>query len=109
MGLERGREKLTQAVRILAEEKGRVKDRLLIAYASQLCLVNIRDDMPKDLFAPFTNLHNALSDADMPYGRGERAAQKIDALTEDEAAARAADIFQLFLKIQSAPPEPHSR
>lgn len=101
MGVEQGREKLKQAVGILADEKGRVKDRLLIAYASQLCLVNLRDDLPENLYTEFANLRNALSDADMPYGSGERAAEKIGALTEEEAAAQARNIFQLFLKLHS--------
>jgi hypothetical protein len=100
MALGNGRERFTQAVGILADEKDRIKERLLIAYASQLSLINAKDDLPNDLINDFFLLRNALSDAEMPYGSGERAAKKLKALNEDEASSLAKTIFSMFLKLQ---------
>ena len=76
MAIEDGRERFMRAVGILADEKDRIKDRLLIAYASQLSRVNAREDLPPALLDDFILIRNAVSDADMPYGEGERAARK---------------------------------
>jgi hypothetical protein len=90
------RERLEGAVRALAEEKGRIKERLLIAYASQLSLINPTSDVPDEFLADFYLLKKALSDAEMPYGEGERAADKIQAMTEDEASATAGEIVSFY-------------
>ena len=99
MALGDGRERFKRAVGILADEKDRIKERLLIAYASQLSLINAKDDLPNDLINDFYSLRNALSDAEMPYGSGERAAKKLKAMNEDEASSLAKTIFSTFLKL----------
>jgi hypothetical protein len=99
MALRDGRERFKRAVGILADEKDRIKERLLIAYASQLSLINAKDDLPSDLIKDFYSLRNALSDAEMPYGSGERAAKKLKDMTEDDASSLARSIFSLFLKL----------
>jgi hypothetical protein len=99
MALGDGRERFKRAVGILADEKDRIKERLLIAYASQLSLINAKDDLPSDLIKDFYSLRNALSDAEMPYGSGERAAKKLKDMTEDDASSLARSIFSLFLKL----------
>jgi hypothetical protein len=93
------REKFEQAVRALAEEKGRIKERLLVAYASQLSLIDPPADVPDELLADFYLLKNALSDAKMPYGEGERAADKVQAMTEDQASATAGEIVSFFVRL----------
>ena len=102
MALEDGRERFKRAVEILVDENERVKDRLLIAYASQLSLLDAKQDLPPELLDDFYALRNALSNAEMPYGSGERAAKKIQALSEDEASAWARNIFSLFLELIGA-------
>ena len=92
------RERLQKAVSILADEKGRIKDRLLIAYASQLSNLDPAA-LPRVITEEFQGLRFALSDADMPYGYGERAATKIHAMSEDEAAKQAQAIFRMFLAV----------
>jgi hypothetical protein len=99
MPLDKGRERMERAVKILAEEKDRVKDRLLVAYASQLCLIDAADDLPDELRNDFYDLRNQLSDAEMPYGEGEHAAEKLRGMSEDQASALAGRIFSMFLKI----------
>jgi hypothetical protein len=93
------RERFEQAVRTLAEEKGRIKERLLIAYASQLSLINPPADVPDELLTDFYLLKKTLSDVEMPYGEGERAADKVEAMSEDEASASASAIVSFFLRL----------
>ncbi|HEY2841392.1 MAG TPA: hypothetical protein VGJ26_19700 [Pirellulales bacterium] len=100
MSLEDGRRRFTQAVAILADEKGRIKDRLLIAYASQLSLLNANQDLSHDLLDDYLMLRYALSDADVPYGYGERAAKKLEQMSEDEASELAKRIFSIFLSLE---------
>src|SRR5512143_3855679 len=98
MSLDDGRERLQHAVQILVEEKDRIKQRLLVAYASQLSLIDPRHDLPQELTNNFYSLRNALSDAEMPYGLGEHAAEKIQAMSDDEASELAGKILSLFLE-----------
>ncbi len=104
MALSDGRERFTRAAAILADEKGRIKDRLLIAYASQLSLLNAKQDLPPELIEPFYAVQIALSDAEMPFGYGEHAAKKLTAMNEDEASALARGIFSIFLKLGGLSP-----
>jgi hypothetical protein len=99
MSLEDGRKRFKRAAGILAEEKDRIKDRLLIAYASQLSLIDANEDLPHDLIDDFCTLRNALSDAEMAYGSGERAAEKIRAMDEEEASSWASKIFATCLEL----------
>ena len=88
------------------DEKDRIKDRLLIAYASQLSLVEAREDLPPELLDEFFLIRNALSDAEMPYGSGERAAQKLKAMSEDQSSSLARNIFSMILKLHGLGSEP---
>ncbi|HUY92044.1 MAG TPA: hypothetical protein VMV10_25105 [Pirellulales bacterium] len=105
MALSEGRARFTRAVRILADEKAEVKERLLTAYAAQLSRVNPRDDLPADLLPDYYEFRNAISDADVPYGSGERAAKKIRDMTDDQASALAGSIFDMFLGLCGSPAE----
>jgi hypothetical protein len=98
MAFQNVRERFQKAVGVLADEKGRIKDRLLVAYASQLSNLD-PTALPRLISEEFQALKIALSDADMPYGYGERAAKKIHDMTEDEAAKQAQAIFRMFLTV----------
>ena len=98
MSLENGRERLERAVGILVDEKDRIKERLLVAYASQLSRIHRTEDLPEHLIGDFAELKNAVSDAEMPYGFGENASKKIKALSEDEASRYARTIYSMFLR-----------
>ena len=88
-----------KSVGILLDEKGRIKERLLTAYASQLSSINPKDDLPEPLLEEFMGIRYSLSDEGMPYGYGEHAAEKMKELSEDEASEIARRIFALFLKL----------
>lgn len=87
------------AVGILADEKGKVKERLMVAYASQLSSIRPQDDLPEQLSDDFRRIRYALSDEGMPYGFGEHAAKKLHDMTEEEASEVAREIFWLFLRL----------
>ena len=70
-------ETFRRAVQILVDENEKIKERLLIAYASQLSLVCPNVDLPRELIDDFQRLRYALSDAEMPYGYGQRASKKL--------------------------------
>jgi hypothetical protein len=93
------RETFRRAVQILVDENEKIKERLLIAYASQLSLIRPNADLPAELIDEFQGLRYALSDAEMPYGYGERAAKKLHDMSDDEASELARTIFSLFLRI----------
>ncbi len=99
MAVGDGRERFKKAVGILVDEEDRIKDRLLIAYASQLSLVKATEDLPAELVNDFYDIRNALSDAEMPYGTGERAAKKLHDMSDDEASLLAKGIYSIFLKL----------
>lgn len=101
MTLLDAQKRFENAVRILVQEPDRISDRLLIAYVSQLSLIDAKADLPEGVYGDFLALRNAISDAEMPYGDGERAATKIKAMTEREASKLAGDILSMFLKLDS--------
>jgi hypothetical protein len=99
MAVGDGRGRFEKAVGILADEEGRIKERLLTAYASQLSLVNAKEDLPADLVHELYEIRYALSDAEVPYGSGERAAKKLHDMSDEEASLLARKIFSIFLKL----------
>jgi hypothetical protein len=93
------RKSLKRAVQILVDENEKIKERLLIAYASQLSLIRPSEDLPSELTDEFRWLRYALSDAEMPYGYGERAAKKLHDMSDEEASELASSIFSMFLRL----------
>ena len=92
-------EAFVRAVGILVDEEGGIKQRLLVAYASQLSVIRPQDDLPEQLSDDFREIRYALSDEGMPYGYGEHAAKKLQDMTEKEASEVAREIFSIFLRL----------
>ena len=93
------RETFRKAVQTLVDENEKVKERLLIAYASQLSLIRTTDPLPAEVADGLRRLRYALSDAEMPYGYGERAAQKLREMSDEEASELARTILSMFLQL----------
>jgi hypothetical protein len=93
------REAFRKAVEILVDEDALIKDRLLTAYASQLCLIQPTDPLPDEVADEFRQFRYALSDASMPYGYGQRAAKKLRDMSSQEASELARVIFTMFLQL----------
>jgi hypothetical protein len=100
MALEEGRERFTNAIGILVDEKERIKDRLLVAYASQLSRIVPNDYLPAGMIDDFDKLKYALSDAEIPYGYGEYASKKIHDMSENEASEIARAAYAMFLELR---------
>jgi len=103
MPQENAQVRFKSAVGILVDEKDRIKERLLVAYASQLSGVDPKRDLPDAMVAPFKGLQYALSDAEIAYGFGAHAAKKIHDMDENEAAVLARGIFTMFLQLHGLP------
>ena len=99
MALNPIRETFRRAVEILVDENEKIKERLLIAYASQLSQIRPSVDLPAELVDEFQWLRYALSDAEMPYGYGQRATKKLHDMSDKEASEVARTIFSIFLRI----------
>jgi len=105
MAFENARERFKKAIGVLVDEKGPIKERLLIAYASQLSQVDHLHDLPAALADQFDELRYMLSDAEMPYGYGEHTAKKLHEMTDDEATELARSIYSIFLKLYELEPQ----
>jgi hypothetical protein len=104
MSLENGRDRFKRAIGILVDEQDRIKERLLVAYASQLSRLDPEHDLPQAIIPEFDELKNALSDAEMPYGYGERAATKLHGMSEEAASTLARTIYSIFLRLHELEP-----
>lgn len=93
------RERFRRAVEILVDENEMLKERLLIAYASQLSEIRPKLDLSDEVTDEFCWLRYTLSDADMPFGYGERAAKKLHDMSDAEAAEVARTIFSIFQRV----------
>ena len=91
-----------KAIGIFVDEKGRIKERLLVAYASQLSTINPQNDLPSALKDDFRDIRYTLSDEGMPYGYGEHAASKLDDMSEEEASELAQKLFAIFVRLVGA-------
>lgn len=105
MAFSDGRERFTRALGILADERGEIKERLLMAYAAQLSRLNPSADLPPELLPGFYQFRNAISDADVPYGYGDRAAKRIREMSDEQASELARSIFEMFLRLCCQPTE----
>ena len=105
MSLENGRERFKHAIGILVDEQDRIRERLLVAYASQLSHVDPKHDLPESFAPEFDGLKNVLSDAEMPYGYGEHAAKKLHDMSEEKASNLARTIFSMFLRLHELDPK----
>jgi hypothetical protein len=94
-------DRFRKAVGILVDEQGRIKERLLTAFASQLSAVDPERDIPRSMMSEFDAFRNVLSDAKMPYGYGEHAATKLKQMSDEDASALARQIFAMFLRLNA--------
>jgi len=102
MTLEQVCETFHRAVQILVDENAMIKERLLVAYASQLSLIRSQDELPADVANALLGVRYALSDAESPFGYGERAVKKLHDMSDEEAAELARSILAMFLRVRDA-------
>ena len=95
---ENARARLRNAVQILAEEKGGIKERLEVAYISQLSLIDHLRELPEDLASTLGSISFTLS-TDECRGDTGTVAKELKLLSEDDASNIAHQIFEMFLEV----------
>jgi hypothetical protein len=98
MAWEKANQRFENAVRCLVDEPGRIKERLLVAYVSQLSGLDPDEDLPGELVSPFGAIRAQLREDQVPGDRGNPALQ-LDKMTERDASRMAGDILSMFLEL----------
>lgn len=98
MSLETGKRRFANAVRCLVDEPGGIKERLMIAYVSQLSGIDPEDDLPADLVSPFDAVRIRLGEDQVVGDRGNPASQ-LKKMTDREACEIANEVFRMFLRL----------
>lgn len=98
MSLEDGKHRITKAVRCLVDEPGAIKDRLLIAFVSQLSGLDPPNDLPDELVVPFEVIQIRLNQDQVVGDRGNPVSQ-LEKISEQEACETAGKLFDMFLKL----------
>lgn len=90
----------TQAVQCLVDESGPIKERLLIAYVSQLSQLDPQTDIPEAIASDFRTVRMRLSQDEVVGDKGN-AASLIEEMTQREASEIADSIFSIFLRLHN--------
>ncbi len=98
MTTENARQRFKNAVQILAEEKGGIKERLEVAFISQLSQIDHLKELPEDLASTLGSIGFTLS-TDECRGDTGTVAKELALLSEDDASKIAHQIFEMFLQI----------
>lgn len=89
-------ERLQRAVAILVDEHGRIKDRLKVAYISQLAEIPVPADLPDELAGRFDTISFQIS-TDGRRGDGATVSKELEQMSDGEASQKAREIFNIFL------------
>ena len=100
MSLETGKQRFTNAVRCLVDEPGPIKERLLIAYVSQLSAIDPVQDLPGELGSQFGTIQVRLGEDQVQGDRGSAASQ-LKKMSDETASEIAGEIFSLFLDLHA--------
>ncbi len=100
MSLETGKQRFTNAVRCLVDEPGPIKERLLIAYVSQLSAIDPVQDLPGELGSQFGTIQVRLGEDQVQGDRGSAASQ-LKKMSDETACEIAGEIFSLFLDLHA--------
>lgn len=98
MTTENARERFKDAVGILADEKGGIKERLMIAYISQLSRIDPNKDLPDRMVSEFDAIKFTLTTETVEGDRGT-VSKELKRISDDEASRIARQIFDLFLEV----------
>lgn len=95
---DNARDRFREAVGILVDEQGRIKDRLMVAYVSQLSRVDPDQELPEHLAIEFDTLRYALTN-DVVIGDRGNVAKELKSMSDEEASQMARQIFEMFLEL----------
>lgn len=98
MSLETGKQRFTNAVRCLVDEPGPIKERLLIAFVSQLSAITSNEDLPPAMVQPFDKISIRLNQDQVVDDRGNPASQ-LKKMSDKEACEIAGELFVMFQQL----------
>ncbi len=98
MTTENARQRFKDAVGILVDEKGDIKQRLQVAYISQLSRINPQQDLPDHLREPFAEIKGPLTTDEVVGDRGN-ISKELRKISDDKASQFARGIFNIFLEL----------
>ncbi|MCA9028192.1 MAG: hypothetical protein KDA86_23480 [Planctomycetaceae bacterium] len=93
-------ERFAKAVGILVEEPGGIKDRLMIAFISQLSEIPVPVDLPEPFAAEFDSISFEI-DSDGRRGDEGTVSKELKNISTDEASRIARRIYGLFLAMNN--------
>jgi hypothetical protein len=92
------RERFKNAVGILADEKGGIKERLMIAYTSQLSRIDPNRELPDRFVSEFDGVKFTLTTHEVDGDRGT-VTKELKKISDDDASRIARRIFDMFLEV----------
>lgn len=95
---ENAKNRFTKAVKCLVDERGPIKERLEIAYVSQLSQIDPSTDLPADMVTEFDTMRIRLGEDQVQGDRGNAASQ-LNKISESEASKIAGRVFSMFLRL----------
>ncbi len=98
MSTENTRQRFKDAVGILVDEPGDIKQRLMIAYISQLSHVNAKRDLPEHMVSALEGIRFTLTIDEVEGDRGT-VSKELKKLSDDEASQLARQVFEMFLEL----------
>jgi hypothetical protein len=98
MTIENARERFKQAIGILADEKGCIKERLMIAYSSHLLQIDPEQELPEPLATDFIAIKYRLT-TDQVVGDRGTVSKEIEKIDDEEASQIARQLFEMFLEV----------
>jgi hypothetical protein len=106
MTTENARVRLRDAVGILVDEKGRIKQRLMVAYVSQLSRIDPDHELPDHIVPIFDALRFTLT-TDVVAGDCGTVSAELESISEEEASKIARQVFDMFLEVHELKESSH--
>jgi hypothetical protein len=95
---EHAKQQFTQAIRVLVDDASAIKERLIVAFTTQLERLNPQADLPESLVSRFADLKTRLICYDRQGDKGNVTSQ-VRAMSDSEAGEVADEIFDMFLEL----------
>jgi hypothetical protein len=98
MTTDNARARFKNAIGILVDEPGGIKQRLMIAYISQLSRIDPNQDLPERLMPQFDRIKFTLMTDEVSGDRGA-VSKELEKISDDEASQIARQLFDMFLEL----------
>ena len=92
------KDRFKKAVECLVDEAGPIKERMLIAYASQLSSIDPMVELPPEMIEEFAGIQISIGQDQVPGDKGNAASQLVK-LSDTETMEIAKTVFSLFCRL----------